>query len=89
MKTAVSIPEDVFRHADRVADQRGWSRSQPDARALEEFLTQHEGDPVTEALDVLAAAPGNVELEQGAAGLDRASVVNVSETFGGRSRTPG
>lgn len=44
-------------------------------------MTQHEGDPVTEALDVLAAAPGNVELEQGAAGLDRASVVNVSETL--------
>lgn len=44
-------------------------------------MTQHEGDPVTEALDVLAAAPGNVELEQGAAGLDRTSVVNVSETL--------
>lgn len=29
----------------------------------------------------LAAAPGNVELDEGAARLDRASVVNVSQTL--------
>lgn len=71
MKTAVSIPEDVFRHADRVADQLGWSRSQLYARALEEFLTQHEGDPVTEALDALVDdLPSEAAMNTGRALID-------------------
>lgn len=54
MKTAVSIPDEVFREADRVADRLGWSRSQLYARALREFIDAQGEDPVTAALDALA-----------------------------------
>jgi predicted transcriptional regulator len=54
MKTAVSIPDDVFHEADRVADRLGWSRSQLYTRAVRRFLDEQGDDPVTSALDVLA-----------------------------------
>lgn len=54
MKTAVSVPDEVFAQADRVARDRGWSRSQLYTRALEEFLAAQGDDPVTVALDALA-----------------------------------
>ncbi len=53
MKTAVSIPDEVFGAADAAAERLGWSRSQLYARALTEFLDAH-GDDVTEAIDALA-----------------------------------
>lgn len=54
MKTAVSVPDEVFAQADRVASQLGWSRSQFYTRALEAFLAAQGDDPVTVALDALA-----------------------------------
>ena len=56
MKIAVSLPDELFRQADDMADQLGLSRSQVYARALEEFLDAHGGDhdPVTARLNELA-----------------------------------
>lgn len=54
MKTAVSIPDDVFGDADRAASRLGWSRSELYTRALREFLQAQGDDPVTAALDELA-----------------------------------
>ena len=54
MKTAVSIPDEVFAEADRAAERLGWSRSQLYARAVGEFLERQGEDPVTAALDALA-----------------------------------
>ncbi|WIY81850.1 hypothetical protein [Propionimicrobium sp. PCR01-08-3] len=54
MKTAVSVPDEVFREADEVAARLGWSRSQLYARAVGEFLERQGDDPVTSALDALA-----------------------------------
>jgi len=54
MKTAVSIPDEVYRDADRAAGRLGWSRSQLYTRALQEFLEHQGDDPVTAALDALA-----------------------------------
>lgn len=54
MKTAISVPDDVFREADRAAEQLGWSRSQLYTRAMSEFLERRGVDPVTAALDALA-----------------------------------
>lgn len=54
MKTAVSIPDDVFRDADETATRLGWSRSQLYTRAIRDFLEGQEDDPVTAALDALA-----------------------------------
>lgn len=54
VKTAVSLPDELFDDAERLADQLGLSRSELYARALNSFLETQEDDPVTTALDALA-----------------------------------
>ncbi len=51
MKTAVSIPDDVFAEAEETAQRLGISRSGLYARALAEFVAHHRGLGVREALD--------------------------------------
>lgn len=54
MKTAVSIPDEVFHAADEAAERLGMSRSQFYARALQQLLSELGADPVTSALNALA-----------------------------------
>ena len=51
MKAAVSIPDEIFREADRLARELKTSRSQLYSRALKEFLARHAPDQVTEAMN--------------------------------------
>lgn len=51
MKTAVSIPDDVFAEAENLARRTGASRSGLYSRAVAEYVDRHSGDPVTEAMD--------------------------------------
>jgi hypothetical protein len=51
MKTAVSIPDRVFRAADWLARRARKSRSQLYSEALSEYLTRHSPDEVTEAMN--------------------------------------
>jgi metal-responsive CopG/Arc/MetJ family transcriptional regulator len=51
MKTAVSLPDQVFRAAERHAKRARKSRSQLYAEALSEYLTRHSPDEVTEAMN--------------------------------------
>ena len=51
MKTAVSIPEDVFVGAERLAKRTKRSRSDIYAAAVREYLARHSGDAVTEAMN--------------------------------------
>jgi predicted transcriptional regulator len=53
MKTAVSIPDELFRRADELAHRVGKSRSQVYREALAEYLYRREPRSVTEALDEL------------------------------------
>ena len=53
MKTAISLPEEVFRHAEALARHLSISRSQLYSRALSEYLSRHAPDRVTETLDRL------------------------------------
>jgi predicted transcriptional regulator len=64
MKTAISIPDDLFAEADRLAAELKHSRSQLYCRAVREFLARHSADQVTEALN-LAYADGEDEAELG------------------------
>src|SRR5262249_23478410 len=61
MKTAVSLPDEVFRAAERHARRQRKSRSQLYAEALSEYLSRHGADEVTEAMnqvvDQLKEAP--------------------------------
>jgi predicted transcriptional regulator len=51
MKTAISIPDDVFADAERLAKELKASRSQLYARAVREFVLRHSPDQVTADLD--------------------------------------
>lgn len=51
MKTAISLPDDVFQAAERHARRMRKSRSQLYAEALEEYLTRHTPDEITEAMN--------------------------------------
>ena len=51
MKTAVSIPDQVFEQAERLARRTGRSRSHIFSSALREYVARHSPDEVTEAMD--------------------------------------
>jgi metal-responsive CopG/Arc/MetJ family transcriptional regulator len=51
MKTAVSLPDDLFRAAERQARRAQKSRSQLYAEALAEYLARHAPDEVTDAMN--------------------------------------
>ena len=51
MKTAVSIPDDIFERAERLASQGLRSRSEVYAAALDEYLARHAQDEVTDAMN--------------------------------------
>jgi metal-responsive CopG/Arc/MetJ family transcriptional regulator len=51
MKTAVSIPNDLFDGAERLARRTHRSRSRVFSDALREYLARHAPDKVTESMD--------------------------------------
>ena len=51
MKTAVSIPDDIFERAERLASQGRRSRSEVYAAALNEYLARRAPDEVTDAMN--------------------------------------
>jgi metal-responsive CopG/Arc/MetJ family transcriptional regulator len=51
MKTAVSLPDRVFREAEAHARRTKKSRSQLYSEALSEYLARHAPDPVTDAMN--------------------------------------
>lgn len=51
MKIAVSIPDDLFRNAERLTKRLGLSRSALYQRALTEFLKRQDDQSVTDAFN--------------------------------------
>ena len=58
MKTAVSIPDDVFEGAERLARRTKKSRSQLFSDALREYVARHAPENVTDAMDRVCAELG-------------------------------
>jgi predicted transcriptional regulator len=58
MKTAVSLPDEVFTSAEWLAKRLKISRSQLYGRAIGEYVSRHAPDAVTEALDRVCAELG-------------------------------
>jgi len=54
MKTAVSIPDDLFQRADELAQRLGKSRSQVYREALADYIWRREPDSVVAALNACA-----------------------------------
>lgn len=51
MKTAVSIPDDVFEKAERLARRAKRSRSEVFTAALREYVARHSPEEITDALN--------------------------------------
>ena len=58
MKTAISVPDDLFAQADRLAKRSRRSRSEVYSAALREYLARHAPDEVTAGLDAVLADLG-------------------------------
>ena len=58
MKTAISIRDDIFEEAERLAKRLKTSRSQLYTRALAEFLARHDDDRITEAMNTVVDEMG-------------------------------
>ena len=74
-KTAVSVPNEVFERAEKLARRLRVSRSELYSRALREYLARHAPDEVTAALDVLCE-----ELDTGAEEFVRGASRRVLES---------
>ncbi len=51
MKTAISIPDEVFHAAERMAKKAKRSRSELYSQALREYVARHAPERVTEAMN--------------------------------------
>jgi predicted transcriptional regulator len=58
MKTALSIPDEVFEQGERLARRLRTSRSQLYARALADFVVQHEDEMITTSMNEVLRAVG-------------------------------
>src|SRR5688572_3636634 len=58
MKTAVSIPDDIFEKAERFAKRANRSRSDVFAAALREYVSRHSPDEITDAMNRVCSQLG-------------------------------
>jgi metal-responsive CopG/Arc/MetJ family transcriptional regulator len=56
VKTAISIPDEIFEQAERLARIRGWSRSELYANAVSAFVNSERFLGVREQLDAVYGA---------------------------------
>jgi metal-responsive CopG/Arc/MetJ family transcriptional regulator len=61
MKIAVSIPDEVYQVAERLARRTRKSRSRLYGDALKEYLARHAPDEVTEAMNRACAEVGETK----------------------------
>ena len=75
VKIAVSLPDDLVRRAEGAARRIGVSRSELYAKAIAEFLEQHDGNAITERLnEVYSRRAAKVD-----AGLNRAQLKSLTK----------
>jgi len=73
VKTAISLPDEIFRRVESAAKRLGMSRSEFFARAAEDWLDALDNDGTTEAIDrALAGQPADHEFTDAAAAALRA-----------------
>jgi len=89
MKTAISIPNDLFDGAERLARRTRMSRSRLFTDALREYLARHAPDKVTESMDqaIMEVGEGKDEFVSSVARrrLERTEWRSLRVRFGGRT----
>jgi metal-responsive CopG/Arc/MetJ family transcriptional regulator len=63
VKTAISVPDEVFEAADRTAKKLGVSRSELYSTAIHEYIERHKIEDVTSRLNDLYASDSS-ELDE-------------------------
>lgn len=56
MKTAISIPDDVYAEAEQLTRRLRKSRSQLYTEAVREYVARHDPESITDAINQLSAA---------------------------------
>jgi len=74
MKTAISIPDKVFKSAEKLANHLGQSRSQLYTQAINSFVTRYQNDKLTQKLDEVYSNE-NSKLDTGLASLQHRSLL--------------
>lgn len=75
MKTAVSLPDELFRVAEATARRLRVSRSELYARAIAEFVTGQQENSITERLNqIYSGRPANLD-----SGLHRAQLESLAK----------
>lgn len=75
MKTAISIPDELYQAADRMAKRLGLSRSELYQRALAKYLESHSDLAVTERLNAVYGGEDSGSVDPVLDALQRASIV--------------
>jgi predicted transcriptional regulator len=75
MKTAISIPDELFEAAERVAERLGLSRSELYQRALAKYLENQSDATITAHLDEIYGEEEPGELDPGLDAMQRGSIV--------------
>ncbi|MGH9888234.1 MAG: ribbon-helix-helix protein, CopG family [bacterium] len=78
MKTAISLPDELFASADALARRLGMSRSGLIAAALAEFVAKHRGAKVSDRLNALYTAEDS-RVDESTRAAQRRAVTRPSE----------
>jgi metal-responsive CopG/Arc/MetJ family transcriptional regulator len=71
MRTSISLPDDLFRAAERHARRTRKSRSQLYVDALAEYLVRHAPEEVTDAMNRVVELLGEADADPFVAGAGR------------------
>jgi metal-responsive CopG/Arc/MetJ family transcriptional regulator len=79
MKTAISVPDEIFNQVESRAAELGISRSEFFARAARRYLDQLADDSLTQQIDNAINASGTHDSGQAAAAAGRAFLASADE----------
>lgn len=77
MKTAISVPDETYDRAERVAKKHGMNRSQFYAAAADRYANELEADDLTAAIDAVVDAANADESTQVAVEAGRRTLDGV------------
>jgi predicted transcriptional regulator len=77
MKTAISVPDDIFDQADRAAKRLGLSRSELFTRAVQAFLATRAEENITKSYDAAFGDAGEADVDQWRREATRRALLDV------------
>jgi predicted transcriptional regulator len=77
MKTAISVPDDIFDQADRAAKRLGLSRSELFTRAVQAFLATRAEENITKSYDAAFGDAGEGDVDQWRREATRRALLDV------------